>query len=66
MEDYRRYGVIRHRLHLLILSCVSDIQGTFASILNNLDGNNVMAAIAKPGNFNDPDSESVAQSRASS
>jgi hypothetical protein len=28
--------------------------GTFSSILNNLDGNNAMAAIAKPGNFNDP------------
>lgn len=32
-----------------------DIQGTFASILQNLDGNNEMASIAKPGNYNDPD-----------
>jgi hypothetical protein len=33
-----------------------DIQATFASVLSNLDANNNMAAIARPGAFNDADS----------
>ena len=32
-----------------------DIQGSFRSILNNLDGNNLMAGVAEPGNWNDPE-----------
>lgn len=32
-----------------------DIQATFTSVLSNLDNNNRMAAIAKPGSWNDAD-----------
>lgn len=32
-----------------------DVQATFASILSNLDGNNVMAEWTRPGNWADPD-----------
>jgi alpha-galactosidase len=32
-----------------------DIQATWRSVLSNLDGNNVMAAFAGPGHWNDPD-----------
>ena len=32
-----------------------DIQGTMESVLSNLDDNNAMAAVAKPGNWNNPD-----------
>ena len=35
-----------------------DIQATFASVLSNLDANNKMASIARPGAWNDADSES--------
>lgn len=32
-----------------------DIQATWASVMSNLDNNNVMAPIAGPGHWNDPD-----------
>ena len=33
----------------------ADIQATWESVLSNLRGNDVMASVAQPGNFNDPD-----------
>ena len=32
-----------------------DVQANFASVLSNLDGNNLMAPVSRPGRYNDPD-----------